>query len=113
MVEIYRGQARRRWSEDDKRRLVAETFGPGATVHGVARRHGVLERVRLETEVERATFDEARGRWTLDTSAGRHEADVLISVKPARSTSGQACRNRGGRDAAARALVSWPRANCV
>ena len=41
MVEIYRGQARRRWSEDDKRRLVAETFGPGATVHGVARRHGV------------------------------------------------------------------------
>ena len=41
MVEIYRGQARRRWSEDDKRRLVAETFGPGATVYGVARRHGV------------------------------------------------------------------------
>src|SRR3712207_9559214 len=41
MVEIFRGQARRRWSEADKRRLVAETFGPGATVHGVARRHGV------------------------------------------------------------------------
>src|SRR3712207_5031287 len=41
MVEIFRGQARRRWSEEDKRRLVAETIGPGATVHGVARRHGV------------------------------------------------------------------------
>jgi transposase len=41
MVEIFRGQARRRWSEADKRRLVAETMGPGATVHGVARRHGV------------------------------------------------------------------------
>ena len=41
MVEIFRGQARRRWSEEDKRRLVAETFGPGATVHGIARRHGV------------------------------------------------------------------------
>jgi transposase len=41
MVEIFRGQARRRWSETDKRRLVAETIGPGATVHGVARRHGV------------------------------------------------------------------------
>ena len=41
MVEIFRGQARRRWSEEDKRRLVAETLGPGATVHGVARRHGV------------------------------------------------------------------------
>ena len=41
MVEIFRGEARRRWSDEDKRRLVAETFGPGATVHGVARRHGV------------------------------------------------------------------------
>ena len=41
MIEIFRGQARRRWSEADKRRLVAETFGPGGTVHGVARRHGV------------------------------------------------------------------------
>src|SRR4051812_32446386 len=41
MVEIFRGQARRRWSEEDKRRLVAETFGPGGTVHGVARRHGL------------------------------------------------------------------------
>ncbi len=41
MIEIFRGQARRRWSEEDKRRLVAETFGPGGTVHGVARRHGV------------------------------------------------------------------------
>ena len=41
MVEIFRTQARRRWSEEDKRRLVAETFGPGATVHGIARRHGV------------------------------------------------------------------------
>ena len=41
MVEIFRGQVRRRWSEEDKRRLVAETIGPGATVHGIARRHGV------------------------------------------------------------------------
>ena len=41
MVEIFRGQARRRWSEEDKRRLVTETIGPGATVHGVARRSGV------------------------------------------------------------------------
>jgi transposase len=41
MVEIFRGQVRRRWSEADKRRLVAETLAPGATVKGVARRHGV------------------------------------------------------------------------
>ena len=35
MVEIFRGQVRRRWLEADKRRLVAETIGLGATVHGV------------------------------------------------------------------------------
>ena len=40
-VEIFQGRARRRWSEDDKRRLLAETFAPGETVHGVARRRGV------------------------------------------------------------------------
>jgi transposase-like protein len=27
MVEIFQGRARRRWSEEDKRRLVAETLG--------------------------------------------------------------------------------------
>jgi transposase len=40
-VEIFRGQARRRWSEEAKRRLVAETLVPGTTVHAVAQRHGV------------------------------------------------------------------------
>jgi transposase len=41
MVEIFQGRARRRWSEEDKCRLVAETMAPGETVHGVARRRGV------------------------------------------------------------------------
>ena len=40
-VEIFQGRARRRWSVDDKRRLVAETVAPGETVHWVARRRGV------------------------------------------------------------------------
>ncbi len=40
-VEVYHERARRRWSEEDKRRLVAETLAPGETVHGVARRRGV------------------------------------------------------------------------
>ena len=40
-VEIFHERARRRWTEEDKRRLVAETLAPGETVHGVARRHGL------------------------------------------------------------------------
>ena len=46
----------------------------------VARRHGVLERIRTSTEVTRASWERARGKWILQTSAGPHEADVLITA---------------------------------
>jgi cation diffusion facilitator CzcD-associated flavoprotein CzcO len=59
-------------------------YSPGpeiqAYIEDVARRHGVLDRVRLQTEVERATFDEAQRRWRLETSGGSHQADVLIAA---------------------------------
>jgi cation diffusion facilitator CzcD-associated flavoprotein CzcO len=58
-------------------------YSPGheiqAYIEKVAREHGVLEKVRLSTEVESASFDEETGRWTLETSAGPHEADVLVT----------------------------------
>ena len=38
-MEIILGKERRRWSLEDKRRIVLETFEPGATCHSVARRH--------------------------------------------------------------------------
>ena len=38
-MEIILGKERRRWSEDDKRRIVLETFAPGVTCHEIARRH--------------------------------------------------------------------------
>lgn len=40
-MEIILGQARRRWSEGEKRALVAGTFVDGQTVNGVARRHNI------------------------------------------------------------------------
>ena len=40
-MEIILGQARRHWSEDEKRALVAETFVAGQTVNAVARRHNI------------------------------------------------------------------------
>jgi cation diffusion facilitator CzcD-associated flavoprotein CzcO len=51
-----------------------------AYLEDVGRRYGVLGRIRTGTEVERARWDEERSKWTLDTSAGRHEADVLIAA---------------------------------
>src|SRR5689334_19776835 len=57
-------------------------FAPGAEIQAyledVARRYGVLDRIRTGTSVERATWD--GHRWVLETSAGRHEADVLITA---------------------------------
>jgi transposase len=44
VVEIITGrERRRRWSLDDKLRLVAEMADPGARVRAVAARHGVCE----------------------------------------------------------------------
>jgi len=51
-----------------------------AYLEDVARDHGVLDRVRTATEVSGASWDDTRGRWVLQTSAGRHEADVLVSA---------------------------------
>lgn len=51
-----------------------------AYLEDVARRHQVLDRIRLKTEVERASRDEGRGKWMLQTTAGPHEADVLITA---------------------------------
>src|SRR5215212_7196608 len=52
-------------------------YGPQAEIQAyledVARRYGVLERIRTGTEVESATWDEERSRWTLETDQGRFE----------------------------------------
>src|SRR4051812_49105483 len=51
-----------------------------AYVEDVARREGVLDRIRLGTEVQRAQWDEDRRRWTLETTGGPFDADVLITA---------------------------------
>lgn len=51
-----------------------------AYVEGVARHFGVLGKVRTGTEVRSAGWDEERGKWLLETSAGPHEADLLITA---------------------------------
>ena len=71
-------------------------YAPQAEIQGyledVARRYGVAERIRTGTEVTRASWD--GGSWLVETSAGTHETDVLLTAcgqlsapsVPARST---------------------------
>ncbi|HEX4186259.1 MAG TPA: NAD(P)/FAD-dependent oxidoreductase [Solirubrobacteraceae bacterium] len=51
-----------------------------AYLEDVARRNGVLGRVRTNTEVRAARWDEERSKWLLETSGGPHEADVLLTA---------------------------------
>ena len=51
-----------------------------AYVEDVARSHGVLDRIRTGTEVLQARWEGERGKWLLETSAGLHEADVLLTA---------------------------------
>jgi transposase len=40
-LEVITGTGRRRFSDDDKARIIEETLSPGAVVSEVARRHGL------------------------------------------------------------------------
>src|ERR1700690_2438196 len=57
-------ERRRRWSKDEKSRIVEETLMPGAVVSEVARRHGVAQSVlftwrRLARTAEPARRDDS------------------------------------------------------
>ena len=51
-----------------------------AYLRDCARRFGVLPHLRLRHEVHRATWDDGRQRWRLETSRGDWTADVLVAA---------------------------------
>jgi len=51
-----------------------------AYIEGVARRFGVDGKIRTGTEVTSAEWGEGSRRWRLETSAGRHEAEILVTA---------------------------------
>ena len=51
-----------------------------AYLEDVAGRYGVQDRIRTGTEVKRARWDDERAKWSLETSAGTHEADLLVTA---------------------------------
>ena len=86
-IEIFRGQARRRWSVEAKRRLVAETLVPGATVHAVAQRHGVNT---SQLFTWRKRFRGHLGQAPTEPPAPAFAAVELVAVPGARETSDEA-----------------------
>jgi cation diffusion facilitator CzcD-associated flavoprotein CzcO len=60
----------------------SSTFSPQPEIleylRDVARRFGVLPHVRFHTGLESADWDEAEGRWRLETTQGSMTADVLV-----------------------------------
>ncbi len=64
-----------RWSRRYAPQAEIQTY-----IEGVARRFGVLDKVRTGTEVKSARWDEERDIWVLETSAGSHKAEVLITA---------------------------------
>lgn len=78
MAEIITVERRRRWSDEDKRRIVAETFGPDASVNAVAKRHGLHPGQVFGWR--RALRDEVRGRRIVRGQAAF--APVVVEEPP-------------------------------
>ncbi|WP_416565969.1 flavin-containing monooxygenase [Nocardia testacea] len=62
-----------------------QRYSGQAAIHdylrGVARRHGLVDRIEFGVEVTDAVFDEQAGTWTVHTADGsRRTAEVLISA---------------------------------
>jgi transposase len=86
-IEVITGaETRRRWSEETKARIVAESFAEGAVVAQVARRHGLRPQ---------QVFDwrrELRAQWRDASTAGTPAfvpaivEDVVASTQPVAPT---------------------------
>lgn len=89
-VEIITGrERRRRWSEEERRRLMAEAFAPGAVVAHVARRHGVAQsclyawRKRFAGLASDGASDQARLIPMLINGVSPPSPAVVLPARPA------------------------------
>jgi transposase len=98
-VEVMSGpERRRRWSEDQKRAIVAEAFAPGASVSAVARRLGVVAGQIY--------------RWRRELgSAGPGFSEVVVASSPREQSAvvAPAVEIEVGRDIRVRIPVTTPK----
>lgn len=98
-VEIITGtERRRRWSEAEKRALVAESYGAGSGVAWVARRHGVAE----------SCLYMWRRQYGRAGDAPRVEVPRLIAVRVEESAAGDAVSSPASPLQAGETLPSVP-----
>ena len=72
-VKVLGAERRRRWSYDEKVRLIEETLQAGETVCGVARRHGLAQSLLFT--------------WRRQARAGRLGGEVVPALVPVEITS--------------------------
>ena len=65
-------RSRRSWSRDEKRRIVEETFRPGASVADVARRHGLNANL---------VFNWRKASWATDGSIASADRSTVVPVR--------------------------------
>jgi transposase len=90
--EIFTGAGRRRgWDDDEKARIVAESYGSGETVSGVARRHGLSPQQLF-------TWRRLARRKTLSGEAGDalEFAPVVVKAPGSASSTVGSCQDEAG-----------------
>jgi transposase len=96
-VEVLGGvERRRRWSRDDKARIVEETLAPGARVSEVARRHGISASLvftwRRQSRVSQETASVVPRFACVQITEAQTEPSISTASAPPRPGSG----GRGG-----------------
>ena len=83
-VEVLGGlERRRRWSQDDKARIVEETLAPGAKVTEVARRNGVAASVVFTWRRQARTVAQVEPRFAPVQIAAAEAIEKTSNLLPA------------------------------
>ena len=98
-VEVLGGlERRRRWSQDDKARIVEETLVPGAKVTDVARRNGVAASVVFTWRRQARTIEPVGPRFAPVQIAAAVETGEEIRGLGPKMTDGCGSYRRPGTD---------------